>query len=298
MVSTSEWSASDCGSAFERRRQATLRRRSGSSSACRRTRRGVAERAARKKKSGCCPRSTGEAELGRSLLAPFLSFLLSSGRRAVFAGGRGSAAVEQLTKRGVAQFPYGMTPDGTGLVILEANAAARGGGDLALLPVGVNAVAAGPARRALVQTSFTEANAALSPDGRWLAYQSHESGRDEVYVRPFPNVDGGRVQVSAKGGRTPLWARTQDRLFYRTADGAVMAVRVKPGPAWANSPPVQALAAGYFDSTAANSRAFDVSPDGQRFLMIKNAETNDTPASTIVIVQNWLEELKRLVPTN
>jgi hypothetical protein len=77
-----------------------------------------------------------------------------------------------------------------------------------------------------------------------------------------------------------------------------MAVRVKPGPAWATSPPVQALAAGYFDSTAANNRAFDVSPNGQRFLMIKNAQTTDTPASTIVIVQNWLEELKRLVPTN
>ena len=101
---------------------------------------------------------------------------------------------------------------------------------------------------------FAEANAAVAPDGRWLAYQSNESGRDEVYVRPFPNVDSGRWQVSTGGGRTPVWARAQDRLFYRSSDGAVMTVPVEPGLVWRSHPPMPALAAGYYDSNGVENQ--------------------------------------------
>ena len=71
--------------------------------------------------------------------------------------------------------------------------------------------------RALLETSFVEQNAELSPDGRWLAYQSNESGRDEVYMRPFPNLEAGRWLVSTNGGTTPLWARSGEELFYGDA---------------------------------------------------------------------------------
>jgi serine/threonine-protein kinase len=145
---------------------------------------------------------------------------------------------------------------------------------------------------------FAELNAELAPDGRWLAFQSNESGRDEIYVRPFPDVAGGRWQVSTSGGRTPLWARTGRELFYRSADGAVMGVRVEPGPAWRGSPSTQVLPARYFDDSGTTGRTFDVAPDGRRFLMMKEAGGEGAAPPQMVVVQNWFEELKRLVPTN
>jgi hypothetical protein len=82
----------------------------------------------------------------------------------------------------------------------------------------------------LVQTMFAERNAELAPDGRWLAYESNESGREEIYVRQFPDVSGGRWQVSTGGGRLPLWSRNGRELFYVSPDGALMGVRVEAGP--------------------------------------------------------------------
>ena len=116
----------------------------------------------------------------------------------------GTGGVERLTDTPSAQYPYSMTPAGDRLVVRED--APQRGSDLLLFPL-----AGEP--RPLVQSTFSELNAELSPDGRWLAYQSNESGRDEIYVRPFPDVTGGRWQVSTGGGRSPLWARTGGELF-------------------------------------------------------------------------------------
>ena len=95
--------------------------------------------------------------------------------------------------------------------------------DLVLLPL------QGERRpRPLFPTPFSELNAEFSRDGRWLAYESNESGRNEIYVRPFPNVDAGRRQVSTNGGTQPLWARNGQELFYESK-GALIRVPVKMG---------------------------------------------------------------------
>jgi Tol biopolymer transport system component len=143
-------------------------------------------------------------------------------------------------------------------------------------------------------------NAEMSPDGRWLAYQSSESGRDEIYVRPFPNVNGGKWQVSADGGTRPLWARDGRELFYYTAARGMIAVPIRAGPTFAAG-----TAAGVFGGPAfsvpTDARTYDVSADGRRFLMIKQAPASGERAAAplqLVVVQHWTEELKRLVPNN
>jgi len=155
-----------------------------------------------------------------------------------------------------------------------------------------------PPRRAksLIQTTFAERNAELTPNGRWLAYESNESGREEVYVRPFPEVGAGRWQVSMGGGRTPLWSRTGQELFYLSLDGWLMGVQVEEGSSWRSSTQARILKWQYFESGAGGARTYDIAPDGRRFLVIKQG--GDNAPQSLVIVQNWVEELKRRVTAN
>ena len=148
----------------------------------------------------------------------------------------------------------------------------------------------------LVQTPFNEQNAEISPDGRWLAYESNESGQIEIYVRPFPNVAGGRWQVSTGGGTRALWARNGEEIFYVTPGGALMSVRVDRGPTWTAGPPAKMFDGPYyFGGGGAAGRTYDVASDG-RFLIIKSASAPDQAAASVIVVQNWLKELARLVP--
>ena len=101
-----------------------------------------------------------------------------------------------------------------------------GNNDLAMLTV--DEANRGP--ELLIQTEFSEQNAEISPDGRWLAYQSNESGEYQIYVRPFPEVDGWRERVSTRGGTRPLWARDGRELFYWGPNGEMTVVAVQPGP--------------------------------------------------------------------
>jgi hypothetical protein len=138
----------------------------------------------------------------------------------------------------------------------------------------------------------------ISPDGRWIAYHSVESGRTEVYARPFPLVDSGRWQVSNAGGTRPRWSRDGHELFYFTpADGpraaALWAVPITPGPTLTAGRPVKVFE-GNYGAFNQGRQTYDVSPDGKRFVMIQPVET-PTP---IIVVQNWTDELKRRVPTN
>jgi serine/threonine-protein kinase len=154
----------------------------------------------------------------------------------------------------------------------------------------------------LVQTAFNERNGEISSDCRWLAYQSNESGHDEIYVRPFPDVNSGRWQISTGGGRTPLGARSGKELFYQTPDGAVFAVALEAaaGVTFTASTPSKLVEGRYLvgGGVTTPGRTYDVSPDGRRFLMIKTGEIDAASAPReIVVVQNWTEELKRLVPT-
>ena len=143
---------------------------------------------------------------------------------------------------------------------------------------------------------FQERNAVISPDGRWLAYNSIESGRNEVYVRPFPDVDDGRWQISTTGGEWPLWNPVDNELFYRAPTG-IMAVLYETEPTFTPGTPTQLLEER---TDSGGTRKMAVSPDGQRFLLL--AEVDESSDAEIaqqqfVIVQNWFTELERLVPT-
>jgi serine/threonine-protein kinase len=154
----------------------------------------------------------------------------------------------------------------------------------------------------LVQSQFSERNGVVSPDGRWLAYQSNESGRFEIYVRPFPNVNTGNWQVSTLGGEQPLWAPSGRELFYASPAGALMRVGVGSGVSWTATTPEVRLKqdSGYYLTGSYPGRKYDVAGDGQRLLMIKRVATpaDETSRRQVVVVQNWGEELKRIVPTD
>ena len=245
------------------------------------------------------------------------------GRRAMFfsagSGGNifsqladGTGAVEQLTAGSTTpHYPYSISPDGQSLVFQDTRPGT--GTDLSLLtlPARSGPRSQRPAEpvqgpkgdvRPLIHRPFVEANAEISPDGRWIAYQSNESGRDEIHVRPFPNVDDGHWQVSTGGGTRPLWARSGRELFYLDEDNLLTAVTVQTTSTFSATDPVTLLKTAYYSGfggggQVVSGRTYDVSPDGQRFLMIKDTAAADQTQTSLVVVQNWTEELKRLVPT-
>jgi len=148
----------------------------------------------------------------------------------------------------------------------------------------------------LVQTPANERNGVVSPDGRWLAYESDDpSGRFEIYVRPFPQVDAGQWLISSDGGTRPLWMPDGHELIYVAPGGALMAVPVSPRAGkWNAGHPRKVLEGAYETVTRASGRTYDVSTDGRRFLVVKPPANQ--PKAQIVVVQNFFEELKRLVP--
>jgi hypothetical protein len=132
----------------------------------------------------------------------------------------------------------------------------------------------------------------FSPDGHWVAYRSNESGRQEIYVQPFPTT-GAKWQISTDGGEEATWVQTRSgqEIFYRNG-GRMMAVDITTEPAFTSGKPMLLFESEY---PGFGPRAlYDVTPDGQRFLMIKESEQQVTQ---INVVLNWFEELKRLVPT-
>ena len=132
----------------------------------------------------------------------------------------------------------------------------------------------------------------FSPDGRWIAYASPESGPMEIYVRPFPGP-GGKWQVSTEGGTEPIWNPKGHELFYRSGK-KLMAVEYEAQPTFSPGKPKE-LFEGPYVPTPRSFPDYDVSPDGQRFLMLKPAEDQQA-TSQIIVVQNWIEELKQKVP--
>jgi serine/threonine-protein kinase len=140
-------------------------------------------------------------------------------------------------------------------------------------------------------------NGEVSPDGRWIAYDSNESGQFEIYVRPYPPVAGSRRwQASTGGGRQPVWARDGRALFYRDFAGAVMSVPISTATTFEPAAPRKVFDGAAFagDGSSASGRTYDVAADG-RFLMIKRA-TPDSGGPSLVVVQNWFEELDHLLP--
>jgi hypothetical protein len=145
----------------------------------------------------------------------------------------------------------------------------------------------------LVATSFNELAARFSPNGSWLAYVSNESGRDEVYLRPYPE-QGAKVPVSQDGGTEPVWSKNGRELFYRKGD-QMLTVPVEIGRTLTvGAPRVLFQDASYVPSLVGNAE-YDVFPDGERFVIVQGTEPRTEPK--VVLVLNWMEDLKRLVPT-
>lgn len=142
-----------------------------------------------------------------------------------------------------------------------------------------------------VQTPFAETSPRFSPDGRWLAFESNESGRAEIYVQPYPGP-GAKVLVSTDGGREPIWSPSGRELFFRNGD-KMMALEIQTQPTLKNGAPKMLFERKGFPG---GSRQWDVAPDGQHFLIVKSSEQAQSARSHINIVQNWFEELKRLAP--
>ena len=131
----------------------------------------------------------------------------------------------------------------------------------------------------------------MSPDGRWLAYTSDEGGELNVYVRPFPDLASGLWPVSTDGGLEPVWSLDGRELFYRSGV-AIKVVSVGTGDSFGIGAARTVFEGPYLDLGA--GRQYDVAFDGERFLMLKAAPA-DGRSRRVVVVQNWFEELKRLV---
>jgi serine/threonine protein kinase/Tol biopolymer transport system component len=154
----------------------------------------------------------------------------------------------------------------------------------------------------LLQEEYREFQPQISPDGKWMAYASNESGNREIYVRPFPDVDKGRWQVSKDGGDSPLWSPDGKELFYRKND-EVIAVSVETEPIFKTVKSETLFQKNYVSRTLIlHPNPWDIHPDGKRFLMMKESTgdetTKETSRPTINIIANWFEELKQRVPVD
>ncbi len=195
----------------------------------------------------------------------------------------GSGGRERLTTSDYIHVPYSWSPDGQLLAFIEINPVTQR--DIWVLRLGD--------RRAqpFLRTPYNEFAPSFSPDGRWLAYASDESGRLEIYLQPYPGP-GGKWQISTEGGTDPIWNHNGRELFYSIGN-KMMAVDVATRPSFAAGKP-RVLFEGQYATPGRplSGITFDVSPDGQRFLMTKQA----TSAPQINVVLNWFEELKQKVP--
>jgi eukaryotic-like serine/threonine-protein kinase len=197
----------------------------------------------------------------------------------------GSGGLERLTTSEYLHAPSSWSPDGQRLAFFEVNPTTQR--DIWVLRLGDRKA------QPFLQTRFDEAVPRFSPDGHWLAYISNESGRYEVYVQPYPGP-GGKWQISTEGGTEPAWNPNGRELFYRSGD-KMMAVDIATQPGLAAGTP-RMLFEGRYEPAPFPIDNYDVSPDGQRFLMLKPSEQQSAPTQ-INVVLNWFEELKRRVPS-
>ncbi len=197
----------------------------------------------------------------------------------------GSGGLERLTTSAYPNFPSSWSPDGQLLAFIKVNPTT--GSDLWVLRMSDRKA------QPFLRTPFNEAVPRFSPDGRWLAYISDESGRYEIYVQPYPGP-GGKWQISTEGGTEPVWNPNGRELFYRSGD-KMMAVDIATQPSFTFGKP-RMLFEGQYQLSRVPAVNYDVSPDGQRFLMIKASEQAQAAVTQINVVLNWFEELKRRVP--
>jgi serine/threonine-protein kinase len=199
----------------------------------------------------------------------------------------GSGGLERLSTDEYLQVPTSWSPDGKFLAFQENNP--KTARDIWVLRMSDHK------SQPFLVTPFNEGDPTFSPDGNWMAYVSNESGRPEVYVQPFPGP-GGKWQISTEGGTEPAWNRNGKELFYRNGD-KMMALDVTTQPGFSPGKPRMLFEGQYLANDWPQlGTVYDVSPDGQRFLMVKTTE-QAFAATQINVVLNWFEELKQKVPT-
>jgi Tol biopolymer transport system component len=191
-----------------------------------------------------------------------------------------SGSEELLLRTSAWKSPNDVSPDGRFLVYETIDP--RTAIDLWILPLSGDRKP-----RPFANTSFGEYAAQFSPDGRWVAYTSSESGRDEVYVQAFPGP-GGKWQISTAGGRTPKWRRDGKQLFYFGSDGRLTVAEVRLSPSFESGSPAPLFKIPLLDST---DRQYDVSPDGTRF--IGNVLSGSTEVQPLTVVLNWSAGLEK-----
>ena len=147
----------------------------------------------------------------------------------------------------------------------------------------------------VLATPAQEHHAMFSPDGHWLAYASNSSGRQEIYVRPYPIVQGTERRVSEGGGAGPVWAPDGSAIYYR-GPAALMAAPTPLGPGFVPGRSRVLFSTERFRFSG-NASAFDIHPDGKRFVMVTLGDVPPPLRGQINVVFNWFEELKRRVPS-
>jgi len=177
--------------------------------------------------------------------------------------------------------PVSISPDGSALIYMALH---ENNYDMMLFPLDGSSPP-----RALLDTRHNERGGRISPDGRWLAYDSDESGRREVYVRSYPDLKS-KTQISINGGWYPRWSADGRELFFRQESTQFMIVTLEPGPELNPSIPELLFEGNYFD--------YDVHPDGDRFLVVKGlgGGTYRAGGTELIVVENWFEEIRRRQP--
>lgn len=221
------------------------------------------------------------------------------GRRIVFSSVRGegiwtisgkltdgSGVAEQIAG-GAYRIPSSLSPDGERLIFRQMNADT--GADIGVVSLGNDSEP-----EMVLATPFDERHATVSPDGRWTAYTSDESGRPEVYVQSFPEL-GGKWQISSEGGSEPMWSHDRKELFYRN-DNKMMAVAISTEPELTAARALVLFEGAYERVGGEASANYDVASDG-RFLMVRSEGDPRATEQQINVVLNWFEELKARVPT-
>ncbi|MCG6955690.1 MAG: serine/threonine-protein kinase [Gemmatimonadetes bacterium] len=200
----------------------------------------------------------------------------------------GSAPPERLTESGRAQIPSSISSDGMLLAYSEADDA-NSQPDIWVMELDGDRTA-----HPFLATPAFETDPMFSPDGRWMAYMSNESGRWEVYVRPYPGPGAAR-RVSTDGGHQPLWSPDGQALYYRWG-GQVLMATLETGADLAVKQRAVLFEGPYVNTRGQYGRMYDISRDGKRFLMLKAGEP-PPPATHYNVVLNWFSELERLAPT-
>jgi serine/threonine-protein kinase len=199
----------------------------------------------------------------------------------------GSGAEERLTTSGNIQIPGSFSPDGRTFLYHEVDP--QTGRDVWILPL------EGERKpRVFLRTEFNEVAPRFSPDGHWVVYASDESGRNEIYVQPFPGP-GGKYQISTDGGTEAIW-RANGEIFYRNGD-RMMGAEIKTQPNLTVGRPRLLFEGRYLTVGIGATPLYDVTADSQRFLMIRAGEESAVAATQIHVVLNWFEELKKRVPS-